>query len=157
LNDPTFPFARLLREDSFVCPALLESKMVPRSIVLCGLSSVVLLLGTGGCVLSPKGTNDEARKLADSNRYQKPFDQRDLPDVPINPDWRDVLRRAFYSSGEVESAYFDWAAAMARIQQRAAWPNVNVSLSFEYMSHQHHRRIRSDAESLVPHQDHESR
>jgi len=86
-----------------------------------------------GCVLAPKGTRDEQSRLDRANRFAQPFEQRALPDIPINPDWRDVLRRSFYANGELEAAYFDWAAAMARIQQRASWPNGNVMLSFEYM------------------------
>lgn len=47
--------------------------------------------------------------------------------------WRDVLSRAFLVNGELESAYFEWKAALARVDQAAVWPNTNVALSFSYM------------------------
>jgi outer membrane protein TolC len=90
-------------------------------------------LTLGGCVLAPQGTKDEESRLAQMNRYQQRFEQRALPDIPINPDWHDVLHRAFYANGDLEASYFEWSAAMARIPQQATWPNTNVMLSFEYM------------------------
>jgi outer membrane protein, heavy metal efflux system len=43
------------------------------------------------------------------------------------------LRRAFFTNGELESAYFEWKAALARIDRAATWPNSNVTVSFSYM------------------------
>jgi outer membrane protein TolC len=37
------------------------------------------------------------------------------------------------ANGELESAYFEWKAALARIDQAAVWPNSNVALSYSYM------------------------
>ena len=56
-----------------------------------------------------------------------------MPAVPAPADWHDVLSRAFLANGELESAYFEWKAAFARIDQAAVWPNSNVALTFSYM------------------------
>ena len=53
--------------------------------------------------------------------------------MPAIADWRDILSRAFLANGELESSYFEWKAAFARIDEVATWPNSNVALSFSYM------------------------
>ena len=87
-----------------------------------------------GCVLAPKGIQAEQAKLKlASHPFEPPLESRQLPELSTPADWRSVLQRAFLANGELESAYFDWKASMARIDQAAAWPNNNVSLSFSYM------------------------
>jgi cobalt-zinc-cadmium efflux system outer membrane protein len=96
----------------------------------------LLLLLTGGCVLAPKGMQQEqlaTETAASALRYDKAFDVRDLPDLPGAATWRDVLQRAFYANGDLEAAYFDWRAAMARIPQVATYPNSNLAPSFGYL------------------------
>src|SRR4051812_47950542 len=96
---------------------------------------VVALLGgvtMSGCVLAPPGARDERqRMLAAGERYQQPFKKRELPELPPNPNTLDVLRRGLLASGEVESAYFEWAAAVARIKRSAAYPNSPLSIGLE--------------------------
>jgi cobalt-zinc-cadmium efflux system outer membrane protein len=87
-----------------------------------------------GCVLAPKGTGEEqsaAQKAGE--RYAQPFEQRPIPDLPADPTWRDVLQRAFLAHGDLEAAYFEWKAALARIPQVASYPNTNLAPSFSYM------------------------
>jgi outer membrane protein TolC len=87
-----------------------------------------------GCVLAPKGTSEEqsaAQKAGET--YAQPFEQRTIPDLPADPTWRDVLGRAFLANGDLEAAYFEWKAALARIPQVANWPNTNLAPSFSYM------------------------
>ena len=92
------------------------------------------LLSLCGCVLSPKGAAEEHTKLAASaSSYETPAENRPLPDLPVTVDWRDALSRAFLANGELEAAYFDWKAALARIDQAATWPNSNVAVTFSYM------------------------
>ena len=85
----------------------------------------------GGCVLRPEGTRQERANLIDAGKaYQKPA----APELPAaDVGWRDVLRRAFLVNGDLEAAYFEWAAAVERIDQRAGWPNTNVGVGFSYM------------------------
>ncbi len=91
-------------------------------------------LGLSGCVLSPAGTADErARVAAASGPYEAPATHEELPDLPAEASWRDVLTRALQANGELASAYFEWKAALARIDQAAIWPNSNVALTFGYM------------------------
>lgn len=95
---------------------------------------MTLLAGLSGCVLAPKGTKEEQARLdAASHPYEPPVEARQLPELPPQVEWRDVLHRAFLANGELESAYFEWKAALARIDQAAAWPNSNIALSYSYM------------------------
>jgi len=92
------------------------------------------LLSLYGCVLSPEGTAEEHGKLtAAACSYETAAAQRQLPELPEIIEWRDALSRAFLANGELEAAYFDWKAALARIDQAATWPNSNVAVTFSYM------------------------
>jgi hypothetical protein len=79
----------------------------------------------GGCVLAPHGTGDEHTKLkAASPPFESRIEARQIPELPAVATWQDVLSRAFLANGELESSYFDWKAAFARIDQVATWPSV---------------------------------
>jgi outer membrane protein TolC len=86
-----------------------------------------------GCALTPKGMKEEqARLAAFAGRYEPPFEERQLPDLPEVPGWRDVLHRAFLANGDLEAAYFDWKAALERVGIASAWPNSNIALGYSY-------------------------
>src|SRR5258705_2880410 len=103
--------------------------LLPRFIAGAGLT---LLLS--GCVLAPRGTRQEQGRLEAAGRtYEPRFDNRELPSLPDEPGWRDVLRRAFLANGDLEAAYFEWKAALTRIPQVANYPNTNLAPSFSYM------------------------
>src|SRR5262245_3617690 len=56
-----------------------------------------------GCSLTPKGMKEEQARLAAlSDRYEPPFEERVLPELPAQPTWQDVLHRAFLANGELE-------------------------------------------------------
>jgi outer membrane protein TolC len=96
--------------------------------------SMAMLLGLSGCVLAPEGTMQEQAKLdANSPRFEPPIESCQLPTLPKPAGWRDVLLRAFVANGELESAYFEWKAALARIDRAATWPNSNATIGFSYM------------------------
>ena len=104
-----------------------------RGIVLLTLG-MALGAAVGGCVLAPRGTGEEHAKLkAASHPFEPPIEARQWPELPTPAEWRDVLSRAFLANGDLESAYFEWRAAFARIDQAAIWPNSNVAVSFSYM------------------------
>lgn len=95
---------------------------------------LLLALSLGGCVLAPPGTRHEQRRLdAAGKPYRHPIERRVIPELPAQPTWRDVLHRAFLANGDLEAAYFEWRAAMARIPQVANYPNTNLAPSFSYM------------------------
>jgi len=102
------------------------------AIALCaGLS---LGMDLSGCVLSPAGTAEERAEIdATSKSYESRASNHELPELPVEASWRNVLSRALQANGELESAYFEWKAALARIDQAAVWPNSNVVLTFGYM------------------------
>jgi outer membrane protein TolC len=84
--------------------------------------------------LAPHGTRDEQAKLnTASPPFEPRIEARQIPELPAVATWQDVLSRAFLANGELESSYFEWKAAFARIDQVATWPNSNVALSFSYM------------------------
>ncbi|MGD9764978.1 MAG: TolC family protein [Candidatus Binatia bacterium] len=94
-------------------------------------------LGVAGllpaCSLAPKGAAVErARVEAAGAPYADPG-RRQIPELPAEPDWRDLLRHAFLSNGELEAGYYGWRAAVERIDIAAGYPNTNVSLGFEYL------------------------
>ena len=104
------------------------------NIIKKALVTVLAVVFVSGCVLAPRGTDDEksaAQKAGEP--YAKPFEERTIPDLPAEPNWHDVLQRAFLANGELEAAYFEWAAALARIPQVANYPNTNLAPSFSYM------------------------
>jgi len=87
-----------------------------------------------GCVLAPGEARQQRQELQSSGGpYQQPAERRPLPPLPQPASWQAVLQRAFLANGDLEAAYFDWSAAVARIDQAAAWPNTNVALGFDYM------------------------
>lgn len=107
------------------------ARLCIRALVIPGMA---MLLGLGGCVLAPEGTVEEQAKLdANSPPFEPPVEARQLPVLPKPAGWRDVLRRAFFANGELESAYFEWKGALARIDRAATWPNSNATVSFSYM------------------------
>ena len=96
--------------------------------------SMAMSLGLTGCALVPEGTPEERAKLdANSAVFEPQVETRQLPELPAQADWRAVLHRAFLANGDLESAYFEWKAALARVYQAATWPNSNVAVSFSYM------------------------
>lgn len=88
----------------------------------------------GGCVLKPKGMDAEQDRIDKAESpYQAEYDKRSVPDLPAPATWRDVLRRAFLTNGDLEASYFEWKAAISRIPQVADYPNANLAPSFSYM------------------------
>ena len=97
-------------------------------------AAALALLLAGGCTLTPPGTKDEQKRLADVGKsYEQPFEQRDIPDLPPDPTWKDILQRAFLTNGDIEAAYFRWKSAVERIGIAGAYPNSDVSLGYSYM------------------------
>ena len=92
-----------------------------------------LAIALGGCALIPKGTTEERARLESvAPRYEPPVTERELPELPAEPTWQDVLHRAFLANGELEAAYFEWNAAYERIEVASTYPNTNVALGYTY-------------------------
>jgi hypothetical protein len=100
----------------------------------CAAVIVCLALVGSGCVLAPKGMEDERAHLRSAGEsFELATDRRRLPELSPEPDWREVLRLAFLANGDLQAAYFEWKAALERVAVEAAYPNTNVSLGFEYL------------------------
>lgn len=96
------------------------------------LAGSVMLVS--GCVLEPPAAEAERGRLALAGRpYAAPFEARQLPDLPAQADWPDVLRRALLANGELEAAYLDWKSAMSGIQIAGEWPNSGLGLGYQYL------------------------
>ncbi|MGA2498684.1 MAG: TolC family protein [Tepidisphaeraceae bacterium] len=65
--------------------------------------------------------------------YEPEIDRRSIAPLPATASWQDVLQRAFLTNGDIEVAYFDWMAAMARVREAGAYPNTSVSLGYSYL------------------------
>jgi outer membrane protein TolC len=99
-----------------------------------GTILVLSLTVLGGCVLAPDGTKEEKSRVQEAGKpFEPEIDQRQLPELSDSPSWRDVLQRAFLANGDLEAAYFEWKAAVHRIDMAGTWPNSNVQLGFQYM------------------------
>ncbi|AZG78838.1 TolC family protein (plasmid) [Methylocystis rosea] len=106
----------------------------PRDLILRACLSMATALGLSGCALTPPGTTEEQAKLSEvSERFEPPIEARELPALPAVANWRDVLHRAFLANGELESAYFEWKAALARVDRDATWPNTNLMFGYRYL------------------------
>lgn len=104
------------------------------AIALTMLARVAALAGIAGCSLAPEGTKQELARLQEAGRsFETPIEQRQVPELPESPTWREVLRRAFLVNGDLEASYFRWKAAAQRIDAASAWPNTNAALGFDYM------------------------
>lgn len=98
------------------------------------LAFAAVLTLLSGCALTPSGTAGEQQKLSAAGKtYELAVEKRELPEFPDAPTWEDVLQRAFLSSGELEAAYFEWKAAVERVEIASAYPNSNMSLGYSYM------------------------
>lgn len=98
----------------------------------CACCAAALLVG--GCVLSPHGTKAESDRVRDAGRsYEQLPARRELPPLPEHPDEQDVVDRVMLADGNLEAAYFQWAAAMQRVIEAGTYPGTNVSLGLSYM------------------------
>ena len=98
--------------------------------------AMTLLAGAtlGGCVLAPAGLHEERAKLEEvGSAYEPPLEKRALPELFLQPEWRELLARAFAANGEIEARYFDWKAALERVAIAAGYPNTNLAPSFSYL------------------------
>ncbi|MBL8859535.1 MAG: TolC family protein [Planctomycetes bacterium] len=86
------------------------------------------------CVLAPEGLDDEQTRLADNGTpYLAQRSERELPELSARPTWRELLQRAFLTHGEIEAAWQEWRAAVARVTGESTWPSTNVEIGFEHM------------------------
>src|SRR5262245_9435606 len=78
--------------------------------------SVVSTLFLTSCTLAPKETSEEKKRVDLAGKpYESPAEARKLPELSDTPTWQEVLHRAFLANGDLEATYFEWRAAMARI------------------------------------------
>lgn len=98
--------------------------------------AIIILAGLvlSGCVIAPREAKVEQEKVTEAGKaYATTRSVRVVPDLPGNPDWRDVLTRAMLASGDLEAAYFEWAMAASRIDQVGTRPTQSLELGYSYM------------------------
>ncbi len=97
--------------------------------VLMQRATVAWCILFSGCVLAPRAAEEQRVAVARAGAaYRGVFEERNLPVLPAAPTRRDVVQRALAANGDVEAAYFDWAAAVHRIDRAGAYPNTAFSL-----------------------------
>ena len=107
---------------------------IPRYRVAVRWAVVAIPLTFTGCMMHPEGTAAHREELKAAGKvYERPVDQRNVPEVPDPATWQDVVQRAFLANGDLEAAYHEWHAANERIDMASYWPNSNLSLGFDYM------------------------
>ena len=93
---------------------------------------VTLVAATACSVFLPRATREEQKRLERAAEpFSTPHERRPLPALSEAAALTDVLAYAFRSNAELEMAYFDWAAALARVPQAVALPDP--VLSYEYL------------------------
>ncbi|MCK6447133.1 MAG: TolC family protein [Planctomycetes bacterium] len=98
------------------------------------LAACSIALAAASCVLAPAGYDDERERSDVAGKpYEQPPEHRELPELTARPTWREVLERAFLANGDLEAAYFEWRAALERVEIAAGWPNTSLMPSFSYM------------------------
>ena len=84
----------------------------------------------GGCSLAPKALDIEQQTLSiEGVHYEPPFEERTLPELSPEPDWKEVLHRAFLANRELEASYFNWKAAIEQVDIAASYPNTYLTIA----------------------------
>ncbi len=113
---------------------LIRTVTLHHRVIVMAVSTALCGAALTGCALTPDGTTHERAKLNEAGRaYEPRFEQRSLPDLSASPTWQEVLQRAFLANGDLEAAYFEWKAAVERIEMASAYPNSNVQVGYSYM------------------------
>jgi cobalt-zinc-cadmium efflux system outer membrane protein len=112
----------------------MQLKHVLPSSIYARIPAALLAVLSTSCVLAPPGYEHEReRVMRAGDLYEKPVEERLLPELPAHPTWRALLERAFFANGDLEVAYFEWRAAVERVEAAAGWPNTDLMPSFSYM------------------------
>ena len=93
---------------------------------------LALAAATGCSFFLPRETREERERLEQAREpFSVPHERRPLPTLGQAATLTDVLAYAFRSNAELEMAYFEWAAALARVPQAVSLPDP--ALSYEYL------------------------
>jgi len=123
-----------MRDSALPSPLSVPIAPAPRARRARALLVIALAELGAGCVLWPAGTREERERLELAGApYRAPIEQRELTDLPSPATWRDLLARAFLANGDLEAAYFEWRAALERVEIAAGWPNTGLMPSFSTM------------------------
>ncbi len=85
-----------------------------------------LLSGCKWIVLPAGYANERARAIEAGEQFSSRIEKRALPDLSRKVTLNRTQEYAFNSSGELEAAYRDWRAALARVPQSGALGNTNI-------------------------------
>jgi outer membrane protein TolC len=93
----------------------------------------LILIALAGCAIHPEGEDEErARAEQAGTPFIKPFEERALPVLSKDADWKSILRYAFLANAELEQRYWEWRAAIEKIPQEAS-PKTTAAVSFGAM------------------------
>jgi outer membrane protein TolC len=92
---------------------------------------VTTLLSLTGCAIHPAGESAERERAErEGEPFTRPRQERELPQLPTQATWRDVVRLALLASPRLEESYWQWRAALERIPQEGS-PKTTGAIFFE--------------------------
>jgi outer membrane protein TolC len=90
-------------------------------------ASILLLLAVVGCALRPAGEKGERKALEEAGRSWT--EQAEPPQLPERPSLDEYLQFAFLSNADLQSQYWQWAAAIEQVPQDSSWPRLAIPFS----------------------------
>jgi cobalt-zinc-cadmium efflux system outer membrane protein len=80
--------------------------------------STLLSLAIVGCTVHPTGEHEERDAAQTAGKpFEKPIEDRELPQLPHNPSPDQLVQYALLSNAELEQRYWEWRAAIEQIPQ----------------------------------------
>lgn len=107
--------------------------MGKRSAVNLSAIALLALLGASGCqrIIVPEGYAQEREKhVSGGQAYAAPWAERAFPDLAQDSSLDRTLEYAFLSSGELESSFLEWRAAIEKVPQAGALPDPRIDFQF---------------------------
>jgi cobalt-zinc-cadmium efflux system outer membrane protein len=92
--------------------------------------TLTMAVAVGGCSMTPAGiANEEGALLDAAGQWATERSQRQLPELSVSASPEEIVARAIAANGDIEAAWQEWNAAVARVHQAAAWPNTNFAVA----------------------------
>jgi outer membrane protein TolC len=114
----------------------------------------ICLIAAGCTAFVPRETERERARLEEAEEpFAASHATRELPPLADDASIDAVLAYAFRSNAELEVAYFEWAAALARVPQAASLPDPGFSFDYLFSDEKMSRWDRSTlgASQMIPH------
>jgi outer membrane protein TolC len=79
---------------------------------------IALFVSVAGCTIHPPGEREErAAAMQAGKPFERQFDVRPVPPLPVNPTPDQLVEYALLSNAELEQRYWEWRSAIEQIPQ----------------------------------------